>query len=100
MADAWSSRGRSRSDRFAVCGRWRERLQKNVVVGVIAYKRRGPAAVSAVTTAPAVTWASSPPSPSVMVGATRTEECVATNGTIMPMLIRAGASRLTGRPIC
>src|SRR6266851_5452270 len=84
--------------RFAVCGRWRQRLHKNVVVGVIAHKHRRPAAASEVTAAPAVARAPlcaeplmsrlAQPSPKRVL---RGEEGAARNGTTPDPSIRLAA---------
>src|SRR5215472_12452334 len=83
--------GLALTHRFAVFGRWRQRLHKNVVAGVIAYKSRGPAAISAVTIAPAAAWAPSLPGSSVMGGAAMIGEGVARKPTTPSPLTGPGA---------
>ncbi len=100
-ADAWSSSGRSRSDSLRrlwslaptttkECGRWRNRPQTPPAGRCLrSHCRTGGRANPTLRRAPNVT-----------AGATITAEGVVTNGTILRLLNRGGASSSSGPPSC
>ena len=83
--------GLALTHRFAGCGRWHQRPQKNVIVGAIAYKPpQGSRRLSSHNRTDS-RMSPAPPASNAMVSAAVTEEGVMTNGTILVLLTRAGA---------